>query len=30
VRRAQAEDFRFSAIIQEIVNSVPFRMRQTP
>ena len=30
VRRAQAEDFRFSAIIQEIVNSVPFGMRQTP
>jgi hypothetical protein len=29
VRRAEAEDFRFSAIIQGIVNSTPFRMRQS-
>ena len=30
VRRAAANDFRFSAIITGIVTSVPFRMRQTP
>jgi hypothetical protein len=29
VRRAEVEDYRFSAIIQGIVTSTPFRMRQT-
>ena len=29
VREAQAEDFRFSAIIVGIVNSTPFRMRNS-
>jgi len=29
VRRAQAEDFRFSAVILGIVHSVPFQMRST-
>ena len=30
VRRAQADDFRFSALILGIVNSTPFQMRKTP
>ena len=30
VRRAQADNFRFSSLILGIVNSVPFQMRQTP
>ncbi len=30
VRRAQADNFRFSSMILGIVNSVPFQMRQTP
>lgn len=30
VRRAQAEEFRFSALILGIVNSTPFQMRKTP
>ena len=30
VRRAQADQFRFSALILGIVNSTPFQMRKTP
>ncbi|MEO6246621.1 MAG: DUF1592 domain-containing protein [Opitutaceae bacterium] len=30
VRRAQADQFRFSSLILSIVNSVPFQMRKTP
>jgi hypothetical protein len=30
VREAQADDYRFSSLIQGIVESVPFRMRTTP
>lgn len=30
VRRAQADDLRFSALILGIVNSTPFQMRKTP
>ncbi|MEO7597630.1 MAG: DUF1592 domain-containing protein, partial [Opitutus sp.] len=30
VRRARADDFRFSALILGIVNSTPFQMRKTP
>jgi hypothetical protein len=30
LRRASAEDFRFSALILGIVNSTPFQMRKTP
>ncbi|MEY2878580.1 MAG: hypothetical protein RLZZ15_960 [Verrucomicrobiota bacterium] len=30
VRRARADDFRFSSVILGIVNSVPFQMRQVP
>ncbi len=29
VRQAQKEDYRFSAIIEQIVNSTPFRMRKS-
>lgn len=30
VRNARAHDYRFSAIIREIVNSLPFQMRRSP
>ena len=30
VRRAHADDFRFSSVILGLVNSVPFQMRQAP
>jgi hypothetical protein len=30
VRRAQADEFRFSSLILGIVNSTPFQMRKTP
>jgi hypothetical protein len=30
VRRAQAEDFRFSSLVLGLVNSPPFQMRRTP
>jgi hypothetical protein len=30
VRRAQAEDFRFSSLILGLVNSTPFQMRKSP
>ncbi len=30
VRRAQADDYRFSALILGLVNSTPFQMRKTP
>jgi hypothetical protein len=30
VRRAQAEEFRFSSLILGIVNSTPFQMRKSP
>ena len=29
VRRAQADDYRFSALILGLVNSPPFQMRRT-
>jgi hypothetical protein len=30
VRDARADDYRFSSLIQGIVESVPFQMRSTP
>jgi hypothetical protein len=30
VRRAQADNYRFSALILGIVDSTPFQMRKTP
>jgi hypothetical protein len=30
VRRARADDFRFSSLILGIVNSTPFQMRNSP
>ena len=30
IRRAQAEDFRFSSLILGLVNSTPFQMRKSP
>ena len=30
VRRAEAEDFRFSALVLGLVNSPPFQLRRTP